>query len=255
MSESKISEKRPVGLIVGASSGVGRALASTLAANGYDLYLTARDKMDLEAVASDCRIKHESKINTHVMDLESSDFSTQELEKLISETLGPPESVFLVAGANDIRDEFPLDASVLEKMNRINFLGPAKVAALALSHHENWNLQNLVVCSSIAAAVPRGRNTAYASAKCALEAYSLGMRHALASTNLKIQVYRLGYVDTSLSYGQKLLFPPVDPKWIAKKISENLGSDRGLFYLPGYWRFIVAILQALPWVVLKRLRF
>lgn len=255
MSEPRKIDKRPVGLIIGASSGVGRALASILAAEGYDLYLAARDKIDLDAVASDCRIKYESKVSTLVVDLDSSAFSTQELEKLIHETLGPPESVFLIAGANDVRDEFPPDASVLEKMNRVNFLAPAKVAALALANHENWNLKNLAVCSSIAAAVPRGRNTAYASAKCALETYSLGMRHALASSNLKIQVYRLGYIDTSLSYGQKLFFPPADPKWIAKKIFENLGSDRGLYYLPGYWRIIVTLLRSLPWTILRRLRF
>ena len=57
---------------------------------------------------------------------------------------------------------------------------------------------NIVLFSSIAAVAPRQRNAVYSAAKAALETYGRAIRHHLADTEVRVQVYALGYVDEPL---------------------------------------------------------
>ncbi len=56
---------RPIAMVTGASAGIGEAIASALAARGYDLVLTARRGMRLKALAE--RLQHASGITAHVL--------------------------------------------------------------------------------------------------------------------------------------------------------------------------------------------
>ena len=47
-----------IAIVVGASAGLGRALAGELAATGHDLVVVSSDARDLAALASDLRIRH-----------------------------------------------------------------------------------------------------------------------------------------------------------------------------------------------------
>ena len=51
-------------LIVGATSGIARAVAQRLASEGNNLILAARNESELQAVASDLAIRHEVTVNT-----------------------------------------------------------------------------------------------------------------------------------------------------------------------------------------------
>src|SRR5262245_7280071 len=56
-------------LITGASRGIGRAIAERFAAEGCNLYLTARSEGPLEAVRDELRARHAIDIATHACDL------------------------------------------------------------------------------------------------------------------------------------------------------------------------------------------
>ena len=58
-----------IAIVVGASAGLGRALAEELAATGHDLVVVSSDARDLEALASDLRIRHGVRVVTVPFDL------------------------------------------------------------------------------------------------------------------------------------------------------------------------------------------
>ncbi len=251
---------RPVALIVGASSGVGRALAENCAKNGFDLILISRETLDLEAVASDCRIRHRINAKIIPLDLGAIGFHASQLLQWIREQGEGNCRVnyaFLVAGANSDADVGVPPEVTLLQMARVNFLAPAQIFCLLAAESETLGLKTVVACSSIAASVPRRRNLGYASAKAALTTFCLGLRHhfAFSASDVRVQIYCLGYVDTGLSFGQRLLFPVASPRQVAEKICQDLDKDIGAVFFPGYWRWIVFILRILPWSIYKRLKF
>ena len=253
MSES-LKERRPSALIIGASAGIGRALAGELAAVGFDLFLVARDALDLEAVAGDCRIRHNIWVETFSYDLGASE-SAAAVGTWLSQLGARPERVFLVAGASLNADSGIPTEAMLERMLKVNFTGVAQIGILAANEAANWSLRLIAVCSTIAVPVPRGRNLAYATAKAALETLVQGLRHILASQDVIVQIYRLGYIDTSLTFGQKLLFRRASPEVVARRMVRWLDCNFGMRYFPRYWFWIVTVLRLLPWMLYKRLSF
>lgn len=243
-------------LVVGASSGVGKALCYELAKSYEHIYMIAREERDLETISKDLEIQFG--INTHFesYDLNSSTHETSSrLVKNCIDKMGSLHSVFLISGANDEKDAIPLPGSSFDRMIHINFNGPAQILNQLASSVEKTNLQNISLCSTIAVPVPRKRNTAYASAKGAMESFAKGIRHALAPQNVSVQIVRLGYVATNLSYGQKLLFPVSSPESVAKSLLQNRNKNCGLRYFPNFWTLIVLALRMLPWGIYKNLKF
>jgi hypothetical protein len=74
-------------------------------------------------------------------------------------------------------------------------------------------------------------------------------------SRVRVQFYRLGYVDTQLSYGRNMLFPVTIPEAVAKHVVRNLDRDIGRVHFPAFWSGIALMLRALPWVVYRRLKF
>jgi short-subunit dehydrogenase len=241
-------------VVIGASSGVGRALATELAREGLDLILVARDAADLEAVAADCGLRFGVNASAKTLDL-AEDLDADAFGDWVESEAECVPYFFAIAGANATGDAGAPDDRVIRQMTLVNFQVPAQLMSLAARRAEKWKLRTIVACSSIAAAVPRKRNMAYAAAKSALETFALGLRHELAAKGVLVQVYRLGYVDTNLSFGQKLLFPVAAPECVARRFVAGIASDFGVRYLPRYWGGIVTILRCLPWSMYKRLKF
>ncbi len=242
-------------LIVGASSGVGRSLAGQLAEAGFDLLLIARDQIDLEAVANDCRLRFGVQAWTKPIDLASPLSNTQQMKDWINQTTKSIRYAFLTAGANADEDVGPPPEGITNSLVQVNFLSLAHISSFLASNAKSLGLRSLIVCSSIAAAAPRRRNIAYAAAKAALETFSLGLRHFLADQGVRVQIYKLGYVDSGLSFGQRLLLPKATPEAVARRMIRDVERDFGIRYFPFYWRWIVAVLRLLPWSMYKRLSF
>jgi NAD(P)-dependent dehydrogenase (short-subunit alcohol dehydrogenase family) len=234
---------------------VGRALAQELAQQGYDLVLAARDARDLDSVTSDVGVRRPVRAHGHVLDLSRPELDADRFCTECVELLGGVDAVFLTAAQLDADDRGIPPPGTIANLVQVNLASALKILSAFARHFEAQRSGELVVFSSIAAAAPRRRNAVYSSTKAALEVYCRGLRHHLAETDVRVQVYRLGYVDTAMTFGQKLLFPVTSPDSVAACVVRNLGRDRGLVHFPRFWWAVVFLLSRLPWVVYRRLAF
>ncbi len=248
-----MAENRSV--ILGASSGVGRALAERLAECGHHLVIAARDRRDLDALAADLMLRWRSTVHVYPIDLGDPEFDPRGFCQACVDRLGGVDALLLTAAQIDPRDEGPGDLATTSRLVRVNYSSAIQVVSEFARIFEAQASGRLVAISSIAAAAPRGRNPVYASTKAALETYCRGLRHYFAGSAVIVQIYALGYVDTAMSFNQKLLFPIASPVKVAHYISKNLGKDIGLRYYPRFWLAVVLILRHLPWPIYKRLSF
>ncbi len=113
----------------------------------------------------------------------------------------------------------------------------------------------IVGFGSVSATRGRNTNVVYAAAKRALASYFESLRYAAIGTDILIQLYVLGYLETNLSFGIPTLLPKANVKKLAKRVLDNLDRDFGAAYYPGYWRYVCTIVRLLPWLVFKHLKF
>lgn len=241
-------------LIVGGSTGVGRALATELAKNGWSLMLLARGERDLAATAADLRARYGHTCIVRAADVGDPQFDVVGVVTEAFSLLPDVCAVFLPIGANHPDDEGSNEA-ILSTVMATNFMAPARFAAVCAKEFVLRQGGEVVAFSSIAASAVRKKNTAYSAAKGALEIYLAGLRHGLVGTSVLVKTYVLGYVDTQLSFGQKLLFPVAPPQQIARAVVRQLGRDTGKVFLPKFWYLVTTLLRHLPWFVFKRLKF
>jgi short-subunit dehydrogenase len=220
-----MSERTAV--IIGASSGVGRALAEVLAERQTDLIVAATDRRDLEALAADLALRWGVKVHPLALDLADPSFDSAPVCKQCVSLLGRIDALLVPAGYVSPQDDRLPSLSLLEATVRINYTGPAALIAEFARLFERQGRGCIVGFSSIAAAVPRRRNMVYASAKAALEAYLQALRHYFAGSRVIVQVYALGYVDTAMTYGQRLLLPSVAPRAVCPAGGPGPAPGRG----------------------------
>jgi short-subunit dehydrogenase len=242
-----------IAVVVGASAGLGRALAGELAAAGHDLVVVSSDPRDLEALASDLRIRHGVRVVAVPFDLGAEPSSLERLFEAVAD-LGSPDALLLPVGWTAERDDAALDPSRAERLVRTNFLSVAAVVGRFLPDMQRRPRASVVGFGSVAAARGRGANVFYAASKRALETYFESLRHACAGTPVRVSFYVLGYLETNLAFGRRTLLPRADPKRLAARVVRDLGRREGVLYHPRAWRLVVAALPFVPFSVYRRLK-
>jgi len=237
-------------VIIGATAGVGRALATQLASQRAELVLIARDARDLDAMAADFGLRFEATIHVLAADVANPD--AEKLQRFVRESLNKIDALFVIAGMTDPADRGTLPDQAMKLVASANFIGPARAvnALLPLCGPRS----HIVLAGSVASIRPRGGNTVYGAAKTALEHYGMAIRHAFTDGLGSVCCYRFGYIRTAMTFGQKLPLPAATPEQVADVIIRRLGQS-GVVYYPAWWRLVAICLRCVPWFVFKRLRF
>lgn len=249
------SAGRRAAIILGASAGVGRALAAEFAAKGWDLVLVARDSRDLEATADDLEIRHGGRVLVDAIDINDPQVDATAFIAGVKRRLGRLDAFLAPCGQVDDADDALPSAALIERLVRVNQTGLMAQFAEAARLFQSQGHGVIVGFSSIAAAAPRGKNMVYSASKAGIETFLLALRHHLAPSGARVQIYAPGYVDSAMSYGKKLLFPVASAESVAQRVARNIDRDVGLTYVPRWWRLITLLLRLLPWPLYRRLRF
>lgn len=239
-------------IVVGASSGLGRALAEELAARKRDLLLVASDPRDLEALASDLALRHGVAVRTLALDL-GREFDPGARILAALDGLSPPDALLLPAGYSRTDDTLVLDAGAIGQLLAINLHAPLAIVHALLPRLLETR-GTVVLFGSIAAVRGRGRNVVYASAKRGLSSLYESLRQRYRPDELCVQSYLLGFLATNLTHGMRLPAAPVDPAAVARTVVRRLGRGSSARYLPRRFALIARIVRALPWFLYRRMK-
>jgi decaprenylphospho-beta-D-erythro-pentofuranosid-2-ulose 2-reductase len=239
-------------VVIGASSGLGRALARRLAEEGVDLVVVSREPRDLEPTAADIVQRYGVRCFALCADIADPALDADAFAERCGSLVGEIERVFIPVGAVSDED-VGANPTVVLPLALSNYAGPARLAAAFCKRLVALGRGQIVLFSSIAAGAPRTNNVAYSAAKAALEVYARGLRHFAEPRGVTVTVYALGYVDTPMSFGRKLLLPIAAPHEAAAFMTR--AHRPGKHYYPRFWWWVLLVLKSLPWAVYRRLSF
>jgi short-subunit dehydrogenase len=237
-------------LVIGASAGLGRAVAERLAEGGHTLFLVASDDRDLAPLVADLTTRFGVQVFAESADLSNIDAAA--LRQRVLARLGTVQNLFYIAGFSTL-DSGPIEDGEASRLIAVNFTSAVRIVNAFLGDLSQCQDGNLIGAGSVSASRGRRSNSIYAAAKSGLETYFAAMRHYLAPYGCRVQFYRLGYIETRMTFGQRLMFPALKPDEGAKVIVGNLGRDLGAVYLPWWWWPITTMIRLLPWFIFKRL--
>lgn len=240
--------------IIGASAGVGRALASAFAAAGHDLVLVSSDERDLRALTSDLTIRHGGRVAAIAADVNEGDAYLDRVADA-ARGLGSLDGMLFPLGATAEDDDARFDPGLVSMLNRVNYEAVVSAATRFLPELQARPRATLVAFGSVAAVRGRARNVAYAAAKRALQSFFESLRHASAGSRVRVQFYVLGYMETEQARGLQSRIPKGDPLALGRRVCRDVHRDVGVVYYPRFWRLLAGAVRAVPWSMYKRMRF
>lgn len=220
-------------LILGATSAIARATANAFAAKGKSLYLAGRNEAELQRIASDIQIRYETETF----------FGKGDLQAVISK-MGEIDGLVYAVGT--------MEGSKQEILNT-NFNDAVETLEVFADYFEKKQAGFLIGISSVAGDRGRQSNYIYGSAKGAFSIYLQGLRNRLAKKNVRVITIKLGFVDTSMTFGVPGLFLVASPKVIGKKIAYTLNGAGDVFYFPWFWKYIMLIINHIPEMFFKKM--
>lgn len=227
-------------IVIGATSGIGRALAERLAAEGYRVGVTGRREALLEELAA----SRPGSFCYAAADIMDPAAACAALERLAGE-LGGMDLCVVSAGTGDLNPG--LDYALEEPAIRTNVVGWTAAVDWAYGRFEERGGGHLVVITSVGGLRGGGAAPAYNASKAYQINYAEGLRQRVAKSGLPVTItdIRPGLVDTAMAKGEGLFW--VQP--VAKTVRQILPAverRRHVAVVTRRWRIAAWLLRHLP---------
>lgn len=241
-------------LIIGATSAIAEATARRFAATGARFYLVGRNTERLTAIARDLEIRTGQPVLYESLDLDLLDQHPALLER-VSQTFGGIDIALIAHGT--LPDQNACQQSVEKTLAAIhtNALSVISLATLLANDFETRGHGTLIAISSVAGDRGRQSNYVYGAAKGMVSLFLQGLRNRLSSQGVQVITVKPGFVDTPMTAAfEKKGLLWAQPDQIAQGIVAAVERGRNEIYLPGFWRWIMLIIQHIPEGIFKRLK-
>jgi len=183
-------------VVTGASSGIGRATAAALAAQGHPVVLGARRVSECEDAAAAIRSEGGEAVAIH-LDL-SDDESVERFAAAAAATLGAVEIVVSNAGQNMAGAVLDTDAASLEGVLSVNITGTHRLVRALLPAMVERRRGDVVFVTSDVAERPRPAMAAYVTSKWGLEGYVRSLQMELEGSGVRATILRPGPTLTGM---------------------------------------------------------
>lgn len=211
-------------LVIGGTSGLGRALAAEFLAAGWETAVTGLRGEALAAFRGDFPAADVSRLDLAAPGAYA---ASAELVARLS-----PDAVAVCAGL--YADDPGAEWSAQERVIAVNAAGCAAALSAAFSYFRLRGSGRLACVSSIGGVRGNARCPAYTASKAFLFNYLEGLRQNASAAGLDISVTNIvpAYVGEGEGCGRPMF--------------DALLAGRRTVYLPGYWRLLAAAYRNLP---------
>ncbi len=184
--------RRPVALVTGPTSGLGRVFAQRLAARGYDLVLVARDEARLKGLADELGTSYGVDTEVLVADLVDRD-QLKRVEDRLGDDERPVDLLVNNAGFG-LKRKF-LSNTVEQEQAHLDILvtAPMRLCHAVLGPMTRRHSGGIINVSSVAGLQPRG---SYSAAKAYLNRFGEWAAHEYGKEGVRITTVLPGFTRT-----------------------------------------------------------
>ena len=215
-------------LVVGGGSDLALAVLDRLDATLVKIVLAARRPDELASAVAD---RFRAAVRT--VDFDAADLTGHAtMVDAAVEFLGDIDLAIVSHG--DLGQPFGLETTPEEvaTLITVNHAGAAAASQAVARRLATQGHGTLVVFSSVAAVRPRLGNLPYASSKAGLDAFALGLDHALADTGARVMVVRPGFVHTKMTAGLAPQPLATDAATVADAVVDGLAKGKSVVWAP-----------------------
>jgi decaprenylphospho-beta-D-erythro-pentofuranosid-2-ulose 2-reductase len=242
-------------VFLGATKGMGRALARLMAERKDRLFLLGRDPADLERSARDLEERGApAPCGTHLLDLAEPDGFGGALEAA-RKALGGIDCVVVTAGVFGTQEALEASRKAARAVTTVDFANTVLFCEEARTLLLEGGGGTLCVFSSVAGDRGRSSGVIYGAAKAGLSAYLEGLDHRFRRKGLKTICVKPGFVRTSMTAGLPVPHFAGTPEGVARVVLKGIDRGRPVIYAPPIFRLVMAVIEALPRAILRRVSF
>ncbi len=236
-------------LILGARSGIGKALAMKFAMEGWQLYLASRDIEGLRLVEEDISKSYKINVRCFACDITVNDAGTTLLQSLPS----LPEVMICTAGYLGDSVGSLTQTDEAEKIMRTNFSACVSFIQTFANAFAQRGSGTIIGISSVAGERGKSTNMIYSAAKAGLTAYLDGLRNMLYHQGVLVITVKPGYVNTPMTAALKLpASMTTSPEALAIRIYSAMLKQKSVIYSSCKWRIATSILKIIPEFIYKK---
>ncbi|AAS70512.1 short-chain dehydrogenase [Leptospira interrogans] len=239
-------------IVVGASSGIGKELATLLLEQGHTVTLVARRDKELKSILAS--FNSSGKMNAFVIKHDVTNFDQVEtvFQKAIKSMKGLDEIYYASGVMHNIKpDEFDVEKDI--SMLNTNLLGCVAWLNPAANLFQKQKSGKIIGISSIAGDRGRRGNPVYNTSKAGMNTYLEALRNRLSVLGVQVLTVKPGFIDTAMTKGMKGLFWLISAKEAAEIILKAADSGKENIYVPARWGLVGLIIRCIPSFIFRRL--
>lgn len=237
--------------IIGASTGIGAALAAQLSTLGARIALSGRNRDNLDLVATKCfEINPDSNLLVVPFDACDSNATTLAISE-VNSTWHGVDLVIYNAGTYEATRVDSLSPESAEQSLRVNLLAPISITAeilpLLLQAREDNKSRGFAYVASVAGYRGLPRALTYGPGKAGLISFAESLWVDLKGLGLNTWVINPGFVRTRLTAQNTFAMPAlIEPEEAARAIIRGFSKGNFEIHFPARFSWFMKLLRLLP---------
>ena len=187
-----------VAFVTGATRGIGREIASTLAQNGYHLAINYRNKnIDLEET-----IEQIKKYNVECLPVKGDISNFEDCEIMINEIIKKFEKIdVLVNNAGITKDGLlmRMKKEDFEQVINVNLVGTFQITKQVLPYMLKQRNGRIINLSSVVGITGNAGQTNYSASKAGIIGFTKSLAKEVASRNILVNAVAPGFIETQMT--------------------------------------------------------